>query len=420
MSLDRLSADAAERCFYCPKMCRFSCPVSHEFPRETLTPWGKMTQLRMTSEAGSAAGSAERDAAGPLETLAQKARKLLDRKPAKSLDPDTAESFYACTGCLRCRTWCEHENDVPRALYQGRAEAVAQGVAPAAATAVADRFARLGHAQQENPLPVVERIAASRRVPAGGTSVLFAGCEAPLSRPAVVEAALDASRALGVPLPLAAEPACCGRPLFEAGCRDAFRDHVAGVWARFGEREVVTLSAACARALSEWSREVGVTPRGPVVHATTFLARRLGPEIQAKRLPGNALYHDPCHLGRGLGEYDAPRRLLQAALEGGVKEAADSRERSDCCGATGLLPRTYPNTAKAMSMSRADALREVEASRVVTACPSCQHSLQAAGLDVVDVVELTAEWLTAKGPSTQKAASAASKHDGDTGTGESA
>lgn len=154
MSLDRPSADAAERCFYCPKMCRFSCPVSHELPRETLTPWGKMTQLRMTS----GSRGSDREVPGPLESLARKARKLLDGKPSRNLDADTAEAFYACSGCLRCRTWCEHDNDVPRALYQGRGQAVAQGVAPAAATAVADRFTRSGHARNGDPLPEVEQI----------------------------------------------------------------------------------------------------------------------------------------------------------------------------------------------------------------------------------------------------------------------
>src|SRR5690606_235470 len=116
--------------------------------------------------------------------------------------------------------------------------------------------------------------------------------------------------------------------------------------------------------------------------------------------------------GRGLGEYDAPRRLLNAALEGGVEEVADSREKSDCCGATGLLPQTYPNTAKAMAMSRADTLREVQASRVVTACPSCQEALRGAGLDVVDVVELIAEWLSGA-----TASGAPDSHE-DTGSGE--
>lgn len=395
MSVDRTAAEAAERCLYCPRMCRFACPVAQESARETLTPWGKMTQLSMTE------GAEDPPAlAGRLDALARKALRRLDPTPRQPLDADTAEAFYGCTGCLRCATFCEHDNDVPHALYQGRADAVTQNLAPAAARAVADRFARHGHAQATDPSPALARLAADHPAPLEATTVFFAGCESPVSSPEAVSSTLVAAALLGAPMALVREPVCCGRPLFEAGYRDAFRAHVREVWDRLGESEVVLPSAACARALSEWARQVGVEPRGPVVHASTYLARRLGPQIQTPPLQGTVTYHDPCHLGRGLGEYDAPRRLLAAALAGGVAEAPNRRETSDCCGASGLVPRTFPEVARAMAMTRADELREVGPARVATACPSCQHALRTAGLDVVDVAEVVAQWL--RSPATEE------------------
>ena len=35
--------DALEKCVFCPKLCRSACPVSNAEPRETITPWGKMS-----------------------------------------------------------------------------------------------------------------------------------------------------------------------------------------------------------------------------------------------------------------------------------------------------------------------------------------------------------------------------------------
>src|SRR5690606_12695360 len=90
-------------CAYCPKLCRFSCPVSTVQGRETTTPWGKMTSLHYVAE-------------GSLP-----------------LDDAYAATWWACTGCMRCRTFCDHGNEVARTLAAGRAEAVAHGVAPAAA-----------------------------------------------------------------------------------------------------------------------------------------------------------------------------------------------------------------------------------------------------------------------------------------------
>ena len=96
------AAHAARLCEFCPKMCRFSCPVSEAARSETVTPWGKMTMLALTSASG--------------------------HPPA---DPEEARALYACSGCLRCRDYCAHGNDVPAALYAGRAVAVRAGVAPA-------------------------------------------------------------------------------------------------------------------------------------------------------------------------------------------------------------------------------------------------------------------------------------------------
>jgi Fe-S oxidoreductase len=393
MAIDTAAGAAAERCLYCPKLCRFSCPVAHESARETLTPWGKMTLLSLSATPSPVPFGLP----GRLETLARKAREAMAPVPVRALDADAAEAFYACTGCRRCSTWCEHGNDVPHALYQGRAMAVWTGLAPAGARAVADRFARVGHAQSGDVAAAIDRLASEQPPENDASSVFFAGCEAPLTSPGSVTAALAAARRLGAPLGLARGTVCCGRPLFEAGYRDAFRDHVREVWGLLGDREVVLPSAACARALTEWSQEVGVEPQGSVLHISTYLARRLGPHVQARPLPITAIYHDPCHLGRGLGEYEAPRRLLGAALSGGVKEAASHRETSDCCGGSGLLGRTYPEVARAMAMTRADELRDAGAGQIVTSCPSCQESLRAAGLQVRDLAEVVASWLGGEG-----------------------
>lgn len=370
-------------------MCSFSCPVAHESARETLTPWGKMSLAAATVPEAPRGPPLPRK----LEVLAEKALRLVSTEERRPLDAEGAEAFYGCTGCLRCRSFCDHRNDVPHALYEARAHAASRNLAPAAARAVADRFARSRHAQGDELPAALTRLADSHPSPPGATSVVFAGCEAPISSPQSVSSFVKAASALKVSLGVASDPLCCGRPLFEAGWRDAFRAHVSDAWARLGDREVVTPSAACARALTEYAREVGVEPRGAVVHATTFLARRLGPEVQGRPLDLSVAYHDPCHLVRGLGEEEAPRRLLRAALATPLKEAASHGAESDCCGAGGLVPRTYPDLARAMAMTRADELREAGAQTVATACPACRGALEGAGLRVVDVSELVARWL---------------------------
>lgn len=390
MSLDRRDSEAAERCRFCPKLCSAACPVAHESAREVHTPWGNMSLVAERLAPGALSSSLP----GPLQLLAKRARALVDDGTSLPLDADAAESLYACTGCLRCRTSCEHDTDVPRTLFAARAVAVERGLAPAGAQAMAERVARQGHPRSGDLQEALARVSqGADPAPAAGSSVLFAGCVAPIDAPESISAALRAARGLSAPLSLAREPPCCGRSLYEGGFRESFRAQVEKAWNVLGDREVVVLSAACGRALTEWAREVGVEPRGPVVHVTTHLARRLGPSVQGRPVPGKVAYHDPCHLGRGSGEYDAPRRLLDVVLQDGLLEPVATSETAGCCGAAGLLPETFPDVARTMAMSLGDELRATGASKVATACPSCRLALSAAGLEVVDVVDLVAAWL---------------------------
>jgi Fe-S oxidoreductase len=373
---------AAELCEFCPKMCRFSCPVSEAAKREAFTPWGKVS----------------------LAVLA-------GRDP----HPSAAEAFGACTGCLRCQFYCAHANDVPAVLYAARATAIRAGSAPAPWSAVATRMAAAGHAESADLAAVHAAIAADEarassrpaadQVPA---PLLFAGCDALAAGGLLVRQMLAVARALGAPLSLAPPAAlCCGLKLAEAGHPELFGAHAARVKAAVttpprpqrerparlrrapGPRAVhlVFLSPACARAARErWSP----LPAGSrVEHATSYLARALSARSELRErppLPGAVTWHDPCELARGLSELTAPRALLAAAVEE-VREPARCGADASCCGAGGLLPRTLPEVAAAIAAERRAEL-EACGAPAVTASPACSASLGAE-----DVISVLARWL---------------------------
>jgi Fe-S oxidoreductase len=74
----------------------------------------------------------------------------------------------------------------------------------------------------------------------------------------------------------------------------------------------------------------------PVVHHTTLLLELMesGRLPLTERLSYRVTYHDPCHLGRMNGEYDAPRRILEL-LGCELVEMPRNRDNSFCCGAGG-------------------------------------------------------------------------------------
>lgn len=99
-----------ETCVYCPKLCRAVCPVSNAEPRETLTPWGKMSTAFFQAR-----GDAPHD-------------------------QEHSATAWACTGCYRCREHCDHRNEVAATLLDARAVWFERGVAPEAAKEVVRGF----------------------------------------------------------------------------------------------------------------------------------------------------------------------------------------------------------------------------------------------------------------------------------------
>jgi Fe-S oxidoreductase len=74
----------------------------------------------------------------------------------------------------------------------------------------------------------------------------------------------------------------------------------------------------------------------PVMHHTALLLELIetGRLDVSGRLSHRVTYHDPCHLGRFQGEYDAPRRILEL-LGCTLTEMPRNRDNSFCCGAGG-------------------------------------------------------------------------------------
>jgi Fe-S oxidoreductase len=75
-------------------------------------------------------------------------------------------------------------------------------------------------------------------------------------------------------------------------------------------------------------------------------------------------------LGRGLGLFEAPRAVLTRVLGRAPDEFPARRAGSRCSGAGGLLPRTMPETSKAITEARVREHDETGGGHVVTACAS--------------------------------------------------
>jgi Fe-S oxidoreductase len=86
-------------------------------------------------------------------------------------------------------------------------------------------------------------------------------------------------------------------------------------------------------------------------------------------------YHDPCHLGRGMGSFNGARDLLKD-LGSTFIEMEHHHQESLCCGAGGGIRGFYPKFSRDIARRRIKEAEEVKADILLTDCLSCKHNLR--------------------------------------------
>ncbi|MBI2082710.1 MAG: (Fe-S)-binding protein [Deltaproteobacteria bacterium] len=379
-------------CNSCPKLCRFSCPVSDADRDEATTPWGKMSTMKLVDE-------------GKL-----------------TWNPETASLAYKCLQCRASETVCELGNPVPETLEQYRIKAFRTGIAPAPVYENVKIFQN-----HNNPYPIdlfdklktnfpEEIISNLPHSPSltkrglGGDSKItyFPGCTEIRYFPETIGKTLKLLRGLKIKISLYQEPIlCCGYPLYAAGDLESFRELAEiNIPALKRYREVWSSCAECLYTMETLYREMGYKISTQFFHVSEKLdLRRVAggrAPARAQRVstggrnpqtgPASVAYHDPCFLGRYRGVYEAPRKIIESVTGQPPLEFFRNRENSYCCGAGGLLPITSPETSRKITENRLEEFRATGATTLVTACPGCVHQFKKVDpkLDVVSLIDFIA------------------------------
>lgn len=183
---------------------------------------------------------------------------------------------------------------------------------------------------------------------------------------------------------------CCGRPLMLSGETDAARkmmEYNSDLFRKHGITTLVTSCPICLRVFKENYDLEGIE----IVHHTEYIDRLIASgRLHVEGGNESYTYHDPCELGRGLGIYDEPRRVLAAV--GRIIEPQHSRRDALCCGSS--LANTVIDDGQQLRIAQR-MTRELEATGcdvVVTACPLCNKAVnRASSRPAEDVAEVVAK-----------------------------
>jgi len=219
---------------------------------------------------------------------------------------------------------------------------------------------------------------------------LFLGCATNWVYPGIGEAVIRILRSSGVEIVIPGEQECCGVPMLNAGDFESARGQMEKNRAAFEKHNVdavVTACASCGLALKKEMEEVldegAYFKDVPVYDLSEFLSdssdqfdqsdqSETSDESDQSDGPVRVTFHDPCHLSRGQGIRDEPRRLIRSLP--GV-EFVEMSEADRCCGGGGLFSLSHYDVAQKIGARKADSIRETGADLVVTSCPACMIQL---------------------------------------------
>ncbi|MHA2144705.1 MAG: (Fe-S)-binding protein [Candidatus Thorarchaeota archaeon] len=331
----------------------------------------------------------------------QVALALLDGVLEKT--PENAESLYTCTLCGSCTEICAAEFDPAECLEKVR------DVLNEIPNEVRDEIAQK---ILQNNNPYVEDNSTKRDwveevgsdIPTSGKVLYYTGCTAGLKLPSIVKSTAKILRSANIDFAVLEDEPCCGSVMLRTGKREDAKknaEKVVGAISSSGAERVIVTCAGCLKTLRQ-DYEVFGLELPEVLHITEVLSELISDgtlKLKPLKKTKKVTYHDPCHLSRAIGVYDAPRDIIGAIPGVELIEMDTIREAAMCCGAGGGLRSYDPELSKRMAADRVKSAESTGAEIITTACPFCEHNL-AKGVEiigsntkVVDVVDLVAESL---------------------------
>lgn len=329
--------------------------------------------------------------------------KFLLKRPSEHELKKFSETVYRCTLCGRCQEVCPSGIYLKELWLSLRQDLVHSSSFPEKVATILENIAMSHNVFNEDNEERADWVDDLKERPDQGyikekaDVVYFTGCVSayfPMAQK-IPMALVEIMRSAGVDFTLLGyEEWCCGFPLLSAGLQDHINEvveHNLGAVRQKGARKAVFACPSCYRMWKEY-----YPPEFEISHTTQFLKEL----ISSERLPLHNIdltvtYHDPCDLGRGSNEYEAPRDVIRSIPGVKLVEMEHNRENCICCGGGGSLEIFDPGLSSAIAGTKIDEIMRTGARTVVSSCQQCVRVINnyvrrnKIALDVMDIVQLT-------------------------------
>jgi heterodisulfide reductase subunit D len=168
---------------------------------------------------------------------------------------------------------------------------------------------------------------------------------------------------------------CCGHDLLWTGDLENFEKlaklNVANIKAT-GAKRVITSCPECYRTIKKDYAEFVGELDFEVLHMSELLSELVDKdELKFEVYPERkVVYHDSCRLGRQMGVYEPPRKVISSLPGTQLVEMERNRENALCCGVNAWL--SCNKYHKEIQMDRLKEAKATGADLLVTTCPKCR------------------------------------------------
>ncbi|EAX47832.1 protein of unknown function DUF224, cysteine-rich region domain protein [Thermosinus carboxydivorans Nor1] len=352
-----------------------------------------------------------------------------------------------CIGCRKCTTICPGKINIPDLIEELRARAVKEHGLPLAVRTLFEKvlanrkvfhtLLRLGAIGQkpvksgnfirhlplfltgltkDRSLPAIADVPLRDRVakitkkidrPAKRVA-FFSGCSMDFVYPETGESVYKVLQDLNMEVVFPQEQSCCGKPVLGMGDKETTKRMAKKNIEAFEAANADVILAACPTCTETWhdayvsllADEPEWKERAEKLAAkfrefTSFVAEeyekagRLAPTAGGVKVT----YHDSCHMKRGLGIYEQPRKLIEAAGH----ELVEMKDCDKCCGMAGAFGVKHAELSMPILKQKLDNIKDTGASIVAVACPACMMQIkggldkQAPAVQIKHVADILAE-----------------------------
>ncbi|MEW6669580.1 MAG: FAD-binding and (Fe-S)-binding domain-containing protein [Thermodesulfobacteriota bacterium] len=324
------------------------------------------------------------------------------------LDERMADMFFTCTTCQQCNQICQVKSNVEEDwTLVARPLLLKNGGQPAT------MFQRRAHhillSHNPNGAPQEERTAwmtSDLRYKEEGEMGYFVGCNASYAynlRNLPINAFRVLNRAGIEPVYLGSEEWCCGGGTVNIGYFEELLEIVGRNINELNRRGIKTLVTSCSGCWTNLAhyypilaQKLNLKYQIDVRHTVQVVSELIeSGRIQCKSpVSLKVTYHDPCHIGRGGGIYEPPRRILASIPGLELMEMPRNRERGACCGRHIVR---YPRLGSIINNARTMEAAHTGAPVLVTCCPTCESNFRVGitankvKMEVLDIIDLVAE-----------------------------